>query len=225
MNNILSILRHDLHKLRIKGFKPHKEALVEPEMKKADSIASWFSRNGNKIEFDINKRLYLRDSYLIKIEKNKIRNQIIKKREEIFKIFNEKNPTKLHSQILNSKVLNKFSEARICPHSSYKYHLLLTCSIYWNLKNSNCWQKLYLAENAEIDSPFQIIYKDDQREWALTPNGGMSRVFPQFSRTWLRRQTFSLGGDDLILDGLLSQIGSWSAALATIEDWRELQKP
>ena len=83
---------------------------------------------------------------------------------------------------------------------------------------------MYLAENKEIKSPFQIIYKDKDREWALLPDGGMSRVSPEFSKTWVKRTEPSIGGENHILDGLLSQIRSWSAALATVEDWKELNK-
>ena len=43
-------------------------------------------------------------------------------------------------------------------------------------------------------------------------------------KTWVRRMEPSIGGENLILDGLLSRIKSWSAALATIEDWNELNK-
>ncbi|MFX0133511.1 MAG: hypothetical protein ACFFDN_07705 [Candidatus Hodarchaeota archaeon] len=221
MKEMLKILKHDLHKLKIRNFKPHKEALTEFEMKKADGVASWFSRNGKKQDFDMNNRLYVRDSYVVKINKNIIKNEIQKKREKIHEIFRETDPLKLHSLILKSKLLNKFAEAQIYPYSSFKYHLLLTCAFYWNLKNKNEWQKLYLCENAKPESIFQIIYKDEDREWALLPNGGMSRVFPEFSKTWVRRMQISIGGD-IILDGLLSQIKSWSAALATIEDWCEL---
>ena len=89
------------------------------------------------------------------------------------------------------------------------------------MENENDWSKLYLSENAEAESPFQIIYKDKDREWALLPNEGLSRVSPKFSRTWIRRTELGIGGENLILDGLLSQMGSWSAALATIEDWTE----
>ena len=81
-----------------------------------------------------------------------------------------------------------------------------------------------MCENGQVESPFQIIYKDEDREWALLPTEGMSRVFPKFSQTWVRRTELSIGGEDRFLDGLLSQIGSWSAALSTIEDWKELNE-
>ncbi|MHA1381499.1 MAG: hypothetical protein ACTSRG_24295, partial [Candidatus Helarchaeota archaeon] len=82
--------------------------------------------------------------------------------------------------------------------------------------------KLYLAENLEADCQFQIIYRDKCREWALLPHKGMSRVLPAFSKTWVTRQKSSIGGDNLVLDGILSLCGSWSAALANIEDWSKL---
>ncbi len=219
---MLSILKHDLHKLKIRGFKPHKEALLEPGMKKADAIASWFSRDGTTKEFDLNDRLYVRASYLIKINKRLIESQINKSREVIYEIFEEADPLKLHYRILSSKLLNKFSEARQHPYTSFKYHLLLACAIYYNARNVDKWQNLYLCENGEVESPFQVIYKDENREWAFLPSEGMSRVFPEFSKTWVRRTKPSIGGEDHVLDGLLSQIGSWSAALATIEDYVEL---
>ncbi len=168
-------------------------------------------------------RLYIRDSYLLNVNKRYIESQIQKKREEIFKIFVEKDPSRLHSLILNSKILNKFAESRLHPHTSYKYHLLLTCAIYWNFKNASKWKQLYLCENGKMQSQFQVIYKDEDRVWALTPEAGMSRVSPEFCKAWVRRTQLSLGGDDT-LDGLLSTIKSWSAALATIEDWQELNE-
>ncbi len=82
---------------------------------------------------------------------------------------------------------------------------------------------LFLCENKEGQSQFQIIYRDKNREWALLPHKGISRVFPDFAKTWVRCTKNLLGGD-IILDELLSQIKSWSAALATIEDWQELNK-
>jgi hypothetical protein len=222
LKEILSILRHDLHKLKIRGFKPHVEALLEPAMKQADGIASWFSRNGGKEEFDVNDRLHVRCSYLLKVEKKRIENQINKKKEELFEIFKEKDPFVLHSRILKSKLLNKFSEARQYPYTSFKYHLLLTFAIYFNSLHAVDWNKSCLCENGKVESPFQVIYKDENREWALLPREGMSRVFPEFSKTWVRRIKPSIGGEDHVLDGLLSQIGSWSAALATIEDYLDM---
>ncbi|TFF85793.1 MAG: hypothetical protein EU551_03250 [Promethearchaeota archaeon] len=82
-------------------------------------------------------------------------------------------------------------------------------------------ERLYLCENEGAESPFQIIFKDESREWALLKNKGMSRVLPNFSLSWVRRTKItSIGGDGTVLDGLLSQIYSWSCALATIEDYQ-----
>ena len=78
----------------------------------------------------------------------------------------------------------------------------------------------FLCENPEKRSEFQIIYRDDCREWALIPDSGMSRVRPKFYETWERRTEPSLGGENRILSSLLLHIGSWSAALAIIEEFR-----
>ncbi|MHA1298706.1 MAG: hypothetical protein ACTSO9_04595 [Candidatus Helarchaeota archaeon] len=218
----MNILKHDLHKLKIRGFKSHKESLTKLKMKHADGVASRFSRNSKESEFDLKNRFYIRDSYLLDLNKKYIESQIIKKREEIFKIFNEKNPLKLHNLILSSKLLNQFTESRVHTYTSYKYHLLLTCALYWNFQHNNTWKQLYLTDDEKIiTSPYQIIYRDADRVWALTPEAGMSRVSPKFNQTWVRRTKLVIGGDH-ILDGLLSQITSWSEALATIEDWNQL---
>ena len=110
--------------------------------------------DSNKISFDRENRLYIRNSYLLKVEKNKIKSEIEKNRKYIFQMFNETDPYKLHLLILSSDLLNKFSEVRVFPYTSFKYHLLLTCSLYWNLKNNNSWKQLYLTENQEVDSQF-----------------------------------------------------------------------
>ena len=220
-NEFLLILMHDLHKLQIKGALPHSKALIG-DTQISDAIASRFSRNGGKTGFDNDNKLYVRGSYSLKFGKNEINKQINQKREVIFKLFQESDPLKLHSLILKSKILNRFSEALQFPYSSFKYHLLLTCAFHFNAKNGYTWKKLYLAENLEVESEFQIIFKSQDREWALTPAGGMSRVSPKFYITWMRRTEQSFGGENRVLDGLLSQLGSWSAALGTIEDWMEV---
>ena len=221
-SELLDIQKHDLHKLKIKGFKPHKEALTESNMKRADGVAAWFSRNSDESEFDLENRFYIRDSYVLDLNKRYIESQIIKKREEIFKIFSETDPAKLHDLILQSELLNRFAESRVHNYSSYKYHILLTCSLYWNFHQNNRWEQLYLTNNKKIiKSIYQIIYQDKDRVWALVSEPGMSRVSPKFCETWVRRTKLAIGGDH-VLDGLLSQITSWSEALATIEDWREL---
>jgi hypothetical protein len=145
----------------------------------------------------------------------------IKNRGELNILFNEKDPYKLHSYILNSRLLNQYHEAKNYPFTSLKYHLLLTCAIFYNLGKGYPIEKLYLCENEESESPFQIILKDESREWALLKEKGMSRVLPNFSLSWVRRtEITSIGGDGTVLDGLLSQIYSWSCALATIEDYQ-----
>jgi len=103
-----------------------------------------------------------------------------KNRNHIFQIFKETDHYKLQLLILSSKLLNKFSEAQMFPYTSYKYHLLLTCSSYWNLKNDYSWKKLYLAENLEVDCQFQIIYCDKTHEWVILLHKGMSHVLPNF---------------------------------------------
>ena len=99
-----------------------------------------------------------------------------------------------------------------------KFHILLSCAIYHNLRNGIPWSKLYLAENAEKRSEFQVIYKDASREWALVPESGLSRVHLKFHETWDRRLKQSIGGKNQVLNNLLSRIGSWSAALALMEE-------
>ncbi|MHA1312708.1 MAG: hypothetical protein ACTSRB_02245 [Candidatus Helarchaeota archaeon] len=48
----------------------------------------------------------------------------------------------------------------------------------------------------------------------------MSRINLKFCVTWDRRLNLSVGGEDPILDAMLSRIPSWSAALALIDDWQ-----
>jgi hypothetical protein len=220
---IILILKHDLHKLSIPGGLPHSKALVDEVARRADGVASRLSRNGDVQEFE---KFYLRKSYLthLNINEDRRKEQVSDLKGEVAKLFKEKDPYKLHDLILNSTILNLFSEARQHPFTSYKYHLLLACSLYNNLKNTMEWHELYLSENSEVESPFQVIYRDGEREWALLPSGGMSRVSLKFCTAWVRRTELSLGGDSRVLDGLLSQIGSWSAALATVEDWMKSEK-
>jgi hypothetical protein len=77
-------------------------------------------------------------------------------------------------------------------------------------------------ENGEVKSEFEIIFKNGEREWALSTSG-VSRVSPKFYETWERR-TQPLGGEDRFLDGLLAMMWSWSSALGTLEDWMESQE-
>jgi hypothetical protein len=76
-----------------------------------------------------------------------------------------------------------------------------------------------LVENGAPDSPFQIIYQDPARTWALLPRQGMARVHRHFYTTWERRTRISFGGEHQILDELLASIGSWTVALATVDDF------
>ena len=216
-NNILLLLRHDLHKIHTIDALSHRDALPDDLMKKADSTAAWLSRNWKRVE--IGEITPFRTSLVYSSLKSSREIALIN-REDIEKLFHEKDVYKLHSAILNSKILNLYHEAMEYPYTSLKYHLLLVSSLYYNLINGNEFSKLYLCENLENDSIFQIIYKDEFREWALLPREGMSRVNSSFALSWDRRIKLSIGGDDRILDGLLSQIESWSAALATIDDFQ-----
>jgi hypothetical protein len=47
----------------------------------------------------------------------------------------------------------------------------------------------------------------------------MAKVYPQFYKSWERRTKISFGGDHQIFEEVLSTIGSWTVALATIEDF------
>jgi hypothetical protein len=221
--SMLLILKHDLHKLSIPGGLPHSKALVDEVARRADGVASRLSRNGDVQEFE---KFYLRKSYLMQLNINEDRRKekVSEFKGEVAKLFKEKDPYKLHNLIVGSSILNLFSEARQHSFTSYKYHLLLVCSLYYNFKNNVKWHWLYLSENFEVESPFQVIYRDGEREWALLPSGGMSRVSLRFCKTWVRRTEQSLGGERRVLDGLLSQIGSWSGALATVEDWMKSEK-
>jgi hypothetical protein len=210
------ILKHDLHKIRTKNAIPHKNALKDAVMKKSDGYAAWMSRNFKYQE--VNEINPFRYSLITKNGKIS-RENIIKNKGELTRLFNETDPYRLHSHILNSNLLNHYHEAKNYPFTSLKYHLLITCALYCNLVNGFCLEKLYLCENEEVLSDFQIIYKDKHREWALLSDRGMSRLLPNFSLSWVRRNKISIGGEDRALDGLLCQITSWSCALATIEDF------
>jgi hypothetical protein len=211
------VLKHDLHKVSTRNAIPHKDALKDGLMRKADGTASWMSRNFAYQEID--EISPFRHSLIF--NNGKISREIrIKNKDELTNLFNEKNPYKLHATILNSRLLNQYHEAKNYPFTSLKYHLLLTCAIYYNLAKGYPIEKLYLCENKEVKSPFQVIFKDENREWALLPDRGMSRVLPNFSLSWVRRIKTSIGGEGTVLDGLLSQIYSWSCALATIEDFQ-----
>ena len=73
---------------------------------------------------------------------------------------------------------------------------------------------------------FQIIYRDNKREWSLLPNKkkGLSRLHPTFHLSWERRVKLSIGGDFRALSGILTSIRSWTVALASIEDFMDMIK-
>ena len=214
---MLDILKHDLHKVKTPNYEPHKEALKNETMKKVDSVASMISRNWRK--FEIEKSSPYRISLIESLNKEITRNERIFIQRELNNLFQELDPVKLHNLILNSQVLNKFSESQNYPYTSLKYHLLLSCAFYFNLSNGNKWTQLYLTEKTQKISDYQIIFKNKDREWALVPDSGMSRVYSKFYMTWDRRIRFDFGGEHQVLNHILSRIGSWSAVLALMEEF------
>ena len=81
---------------------------------------------------------------------------------------------------------------------------------------------LYLCENLPSKSLFQVIYRDATWEWALLPHcqsEGLPKLYPKFYMTWERRKYQSLGGEHQIFAELLCTIGSWTVALATLEEF------
>ena len=61
-------------------------------------------------------------------------------------------------------------------------------------------------------------------KWAILPRcsqNSLSKIYPKFYMTWERRKTQTIGDDSQIFAELLTTIGSWSVALATIEDFFE----
>ena len=147
MNEYLAILKHDLHKIKVPGYVPHSQALTDIKMKKADGIAARLSRNWMKCEIE---QLYpFRRSY-ITFDNDTTSNsekQSLKRKIEI--IFDETDPKKLHSLILKTNLLNFYSESLDFPFTSLKYHILLTCAIYYNLVNGHQWSKL-IRESSQI---------------------------------------------------------------------------
>jgi len=219
---ILQVLRHDLHKVRIIGALTHSVALPSELAKKADGIAAWLGRNFLREPFETT---YYRKSLVFRnLNLYNLRTLANQNRLELSDLFSESDDIKLHQAILNSKLLNLYSEARSFPYSSLKYHILLTCALFYNLCNGFELNDLYLCENCPPKSPFQIIYHDSIRVWALVPQkeGALSKFSPKFYTLWERRQKLSIGGDYQILDALLSLIGSWTVALALIEDFQGL---
>jgi hypothetical protein len=49
-------------------------------------------------------------------------------------------------------------------------------------------------------------------------------MYPAFYLTWERRRKESFGGEHQIFDETISSIGSWTVALATIEEFFTLIK-
>jgi hypothetical protein len=105
-----------------------------------------------------------------------------------------------------------------------KYHILLTCALYYNFKAGFDLNNLYFCENTPPESLFQIIYYDSAHEWALLPQreDALAKFSPKFYKTWERRQKQIYGGDYQILDALFASIGSWTVALAFLEDFQVL---
>ncbi|MHA1360530.1 MAG: hypothetical protein ACTSRC_20610 [Candidatus Helarchaeota archaeon] len=216
---LLRALRHDLHKVGTPGALPHKDALVSETAQRSDVIAAWFSRNCMREPF---RRVLFRKSLVFPAyNPRKSRELVSRYRQEITHLFEEGDVHKLHTAILRSKLLNLYSEARNFPYTSLKYHILLVCALTYNFLNGSELKDLYLYENVEPAAIFQIIYEDSNIMWALMPRkkGSLSRLHPKFYVTWERRLKLSLGGEFRDLDGLLSTIGSWSLALATLEDF------
>ncbi len=63
---------------------------------------------------------------------------------------------------------------------------------------------------------------DDTREWAILPqcpSNGLSKLYPHFYTTWERRKYHSIGCEDQTFAELLCTIGSWTVALATLEEF------
>jgi hypothetical protein len=219
-SEFLKVLQHDLHKIRVLGALPHQLAMPDRKAHTADALAAWLSRNFLRESFE--KTLY-RKSLIFPLRNfQNPRNIVNQHRMELTDLFSETDAFRLHDSILQSKLINLFSEARSYPYSSLKYHILLTCAFYYNLKQDYKWKNLYLCENLTPESPFQIIYQDSERLWAILPgkqHNGLSRIWSYFHLSWDYRKRDSLGGDYRILSGVLSFIGSWSAALANIEDF------
>ena len=215
-----------MHKIRTEGALAHKQAMPNDVARRADAVAAWLGRGSDQAyqeSFDLSN---YRKSLIFPLWNHQnSRRMINQHRAEILDLFKESNPYQLHEAILVSKLLNFYNEAREHPYSSLKYHILLTCAFYYNLQNNFQLKDLYLCENLLVDSPFQVIYQDAQRQWSLLPlqkARGMSRVWDKFHMTWRRRRRISIGGDQRVLDGLLSSIGSWTMALTTIEDFVNL---
>ncbi len=214
------VLRHDLHKLKLSNAVDHQHAMPDDLARKGDGVAAWMSRHSHKVKFE---KTHYRSSLVFPVRNlNNPRRLISEHRQEMEVLFQEADPYQLQAAILHSKLLNFYNEAREFPLTSLKYHILLTCSLYYNLRNHINWTDLYFCENLPVQSPFQVIYQDSRRTWALIPHQkdrGLARVGARFHRMWDRRRKLSIGGDLQALDGILSNIGSWTVALTTLEDF------
>jgi len=216
MDEYLTILTHDLHKIKTKNYSKHSDSLPDKMMKIADSVASMISRNMGEFE---NKTHTPYRRTILSFKSNSIdRISKIQLTNVLTNLFSEKDPIKLHEKILDSNELNSFNEAQNHPFTSLKYHLLLTCALYYNLKRGHKWYQLHLHENPQKCNQFQIIYKDldSCREWVLLPSSGLSRVQAKFHDTWDRRLETII--EDESIDNLLSRTASWSMALAIMEE-------
>ncbi|MHA1277852.1 MAG: hypothetical protein ACTSQ8_11735 [Candidatus Helarchaeota archaeon] len=218
----LQVLRHDLHKARLPGAKIHKDAMPSEIARRADAMAAWMGRNFLREPFQ--DSLYRKSLVFLLRNFQNPRTLINQHRLELATLFNEADAVQLHDAVLHSKLLNLYCEAHQYPYSSLKYHILLTCALYYNLRQGFGLKELFLCENTPIPSPFQIIYHDEDRLWAILPHQkkeGFSRIWPKFSQGWDYRVKQSIGGEHRDLAGILTSIQSWTVALATIEDFYE----
>ncbi len=190
--DILQVLRHDLHKIRIAGALAYKAALSSETAQKADDIAAWISRNFLKEPFE--NMQYRKSLVFQTLNLYNPRTLANQHRLEITYLFQELDKMKLHQAILNSKLLNLYAEARQFPYSSLKYHILLTCALYYNSCHGFDLNKLYLFENIPAESLFQIIYRDSVREWALFPQkqNALTKCYSRFCTSWERRFKISI---------------------------------
>ncbi|MHA1649293.1 MAG: hypothetical protein ACTSYB_03785, partial [Candidatus Helarchaeota archaeon] len=185
----------------------------------------WLGRNFLREPFE--KSIY-RKSLIFPLRNfQNPRTLVNRHKAEVFELFKESDAILLHEAILRSKLLSLYNEARFYPYTSLKYHILLTCALYYNLRCGYQIKDLYLCENVPAENQFQIIYQDQERIWAILPDqkeAGLSRLWSKFYQCWDYRRKISIGGEHRIFAGLLSSIGSWTVALATIEDFIEFSR-
>ncbi|MFX1293963.1 MAG: hypothetical protein ACFFD2_03750 [Promethearchaeota archaeon] len=83
-----------------------------------------------------------------------------------------------------------------------------------------------MRENHTTENPFQVIYQDGAREWAILPchKDPLSKVYSLFFFTWEHRLKLSIGGGFRDLGGTLLSIKSWSMALALCGDFSNMIK-